>query len=259
MVEVVLGVQFDTIRQLRQSHFGRFWQLIEENYPHTTDHGRLETSVLPIESEVTGPSFRLKVLDAPPTHRSWYMSESNERLVQLQDDRMVHNWRHQGGSYPRFEPLLDEFWNVFEKFRSMLDQSGLERPHVKQVEVAYINWIPDAEPADYLRSIRDTSIDAPGVGPTPDLDRWTTRYPVTDGGDVVGHLTIESKPGTRTIAKSKAHGYLLSLIYRAHVGTDAQDEEINTDLLRGRDVIVRSFTAITNPMMHAEDRWGRRQ
>lgn len=254
----MLGVQFDAIRQLRQSHFGRFWQLIDERYPNTADHGRLETSVLPIGSEALGPSFHLEVLDSPPTHRSWYMSENDERLVQLQDDRMVHNWRHQGGSYPRFEPLLDEFWNIFDSFRSMLERSGLEQPRTKQVEVAYINWIPDADPSEFLRSVRNTSLDVQGVDPRPDFEHWTTRYPVQDDQGVIGHLTIESKPGTRTTGAGKVQGYLLSFIYRASVEPDAGDQGVTASFLRGRDVIVRSFTAVTNDMMHTEDRWGRR-
>lgn len=257
VVEVVLGVQFESIRQLRQSHFGRFWGAIGGDYPLTTDHPRLETPVLSLDPESKGPSFQLEMLDSPPTHRSWFVSADDERLVQLQDDRLIHNWRHRGGVYPRFEPLRDQFWNAVNALRSVLEESGIPRPQPRQVEVTYINWISGAQPSEYLRPAGNASISVEDVGPTPEFEHWIARYPVRAAGSTAGHLSIESKPAARRNDEGAAGGYLLSLTYLAPTGVDATDEDVDEHLARGRDVIVKSFAAVTKEDMHLEAKWGR--
>lgn len=256
VVEVVLGVQFEAIRELRQSHFGLIWERIRADYPRTTDHARLETALLTIDTERTGPSFQLEMLDSPPTHRSWFLSEDDERLVQVQDDRVVHNWRHRGGPYPRFEPLRDQFWAAFDAYRSALDGVGMGPPEPRQVEVTYINWIADAKPADFLRTVTRAPTDVEGVGAEPDIERWLARYPVEQDG-TIGRLTIEAKPSSRVADGTLEHGYLLSLTYLGLTSPEAADEGIDAQLQRGRDVIVRSFADVTEDAMHDNVRWGR--
>lgn len=257
VVEVVLGLQFESIRQLRQSHFGQFWGEIRSEYPLTTDHPRLDTPVLSLEPEGRGPSFQLEMLDSPPTDRSWFLSADDERLVQLQDDRLIHNWRHRGGRYPRFEPLRDQFWAAFTALRSMLDESGIPQPQPRQVEVTYINWISSAQPSEFLLPAGNAVIDVEDVGPAPEFEHWIARYPVRVAGSTVGHLSIDSKPAARRSDAGVAGGYLLSLTYLAPTAVDATDADIDGHLARGRDVIVKSFAAITKEDMHVEAKWGR--
>lgn len=256
-MEVVLGVQFDAIRELRQSHFGLVWERLRAGYPRTTDHSRIETALLAVDAEGSGPSFLLEMLDSPPTHRSWFLSEDEERLVQIQDDRVVHNWRHRGGPYPRFEPLRDQFWAAFEAYRSALAEVGIVAPQPRQVEVTYINWIGDSKPADFLRTVSRAPTEVAGVGPEPEMERWLARYPVAHGGVTVGRLTIEAKPGARNADGAVEQGYLLSLTYLGATSPEAADKGLDAQLQRGRDVIVRSFADVTEYAMHDSGSWGR--
>lgn len=257
VVEVVLGVQFDAIRELRQSHFGLIWERLRPAYPRTTDHARLDTLLLGIDIERPGPSFQIEVLDSPPTHRSWFLSEDDERLIQVQDDRVVHNWRHRGGPYPRFESLRAQFWAAFETYRAVVDEVEIVPPQPRQVEVTYINWIAGARPADFLRTVTRAETEIDGVGPEPEVEQWLARYPVAQDGATVGRLTIEAKPGARIVDGAMEQGYLLSFAYLGPTAPEDGDEGMDAQLQRGRDVIVRSFADVTENAMHDNGRWGR--
>lgn len=256
VVEVVLGLQFEPIRGFRQAHFGMYWEMIREDYPLTVDHGRLETRVEPLEGKRPGPTFQVEMLDSPPTHRTWFMSDDDERLIQLQDDRFIHNWRHRGGPYPRFERLKEQFWAAFQALGETIDRLELDRPRPRQVEVSYINWI-DEHPETFLRPAGESSIDVEGVGPQPELQQWLGRYSVHSDGVQVGRLTIESKPGARRADDRMETGHLLSLTYLAPLAAHSDPDTADEHFARGRDAIVRSFAAITDESMHAGDHWGR--
>lgn len=258
VVEVVLGVRFDAVREWRQAHFGLVWKALRERYPTTSDQARLETALELTGTEWQEPAFELEVLDSPPTLRSWFVSADEESLIQLQDDRLTHNWRHRGGAYPRFEPLQAQFWDAFDAFRSVLYEAQLAAPSVRQVEVSYINWIEGIPPSGYLRPLAEPSLDVMSLAP-PDIERWLARYPVHGAAASVGTLTIESRPTVRRTGTGAQRGHVLSLTYIGStdgVG-DTADAAIDMHLLQGRDVIVKGFTAVTEDVMHVESKWGR--
>lgn len=258
VVEVVLGMQFQPVRQLRQAHFGLFWQRIQEDYPKTVDHGRLETVVEALDGSGQPPTFQIEMLDSPPTHRTWFVSADDERLIQLQDDRLVHNWRHRSGPYPRFEVLREQFWSAFKSLSASLASAGLQTPQPRQVEVTYINWIATTSPLAFLKPASASRLDVDGVGPEPSFQNWLARYDVRDSDDhPVGRLTIESKPGARPTDHGVQPGYLLSLTYLGPTEPESSETDVDLQFLHGRDTIVRAFASVTDEAMHTDEHWGR--
>lgn len=256
VVEVAIGVQFEPIKGFRQGHIGLFWHQIRADYPTALDQPRLETPVESLDDALIGPSFQLELIDSPPVHRAWFVSADDSLLVQVQDDRLIHNWRHRGGEYPRFEPLLERFWSHFDRYTESLAGTGLVVPPVQQAEVTYINWIASTTMRDFFRPSSAAEVDLPGVGPQPDAERWSARYPVREGEALVGRLAVEAQPGRRVESGKVATGFQLALTFRAPVAKGANRESVSGLLFIGRDAIVRTFTEVTTPARH--DEWGRR-
>lgn len=255
VVEVAIGVQFEPIKAFRQAHVGLLWNRIKADYPLTQDQPRLETPIEVTDEGFVGPSFQLELLNSPPVHRAWFISADESLLLQVQDDRLIHNWRHRGGEYPRFEPLLDQFWTHVDNYQAVLAEVGLSLPPVHQAEVTYINWIPVDSMEHFFRPSTAAEIDLPTVGPRPDVQRWTARYPVRDEDELVGRLAVETQPGGRLERGKASTGFQLALTFRAPVVAEASRKRVSVLLGQGRDAIVRSFTELTTQAMHEE--WGR--
>ena len=76
--------------------------------------------------------------------RLWFVNESADQLVQVQDDRFIRNWRR--GSeptqpYPRFEELLPRFVDDFDEFQRFLADEQIGTVDANQCEVTYVNLI----------------------------------------------------------------------------------------------------------------------
>lgn len=258
VVEVVLGVQFDRIQDFRQGHFGRFWDIVQDRYPLTQDHPRLESPFFMPDEGAPQPWFKVQMVGSLPTHRAWFMSSDEERLIQLQDDRLIHNWRYRGRTYPRFESLRDEFWALLGAFRSTLEGSEIQPPSLRQVEVTYLNWISNSSPERFLRAATDAALNVDGVSSRPDFQTWQSRYSVVTT-ERPGHayLTIESKPGSQRTDTGIETGYILSLTYSSQLGDGTDDAAVDSEFLRSRQLIVEAFTEITRAEMHRDTEWRR--
>ncbi len=77
--------------------------------------------------------------------RQWLISADGTRLVQVQQDRLVVNWRKiaEEDAYPRYGILRDELRRVAEAFQAYLvDVTDSAFPPVTQTEITYVNRIP---------------------------------------------------------------------------------------------------------------------
>jgi uncharacterized protein (TIGR04255 family) len=251
----VIGVQFEPIKTFRQAHVGLFWNQIRADYPTTQDQPRLETPIEALDAGFGWPSMQLELIDSPPVHRAWFASGDESLLIQVQDDRLIHNWRYRGREYPRFEPLLDLFWSHVSKYESVMTDAGLTLTPIQQAEVTYINWIAAEAMEQFFRPSIASEIDILGIGPKPDLERWAARYPVREQSELVGRLAVEAQPGRRVEEGKVLTGFQLSLTFRAPVIAGASQDSISSLLGVGRNAIVKTFAEVTTETMHQE--WGR--
>lgn len=254
--EVAVGVHFEPLRGLRQAHFGLFWERVRASFPSTEDRDALPQHFESLDDEaVPQPAFQFVVSDSPPLHRAWFISSDRTSLIQLQADRLIHNWRHQGGAYPHFEPLLASFAEAYGHFSEVVDKIGLPGPARTYAEVTYVNWIEAASLDGVLRDYMPIAASAVGVGPTPDREQLSLRYPVSLDGAAVGRLYVEATPVVQTGATGPTRGYHLVLTFRAPSRTGDTLEPDLALLELGRETIVEVFTALT-PEPHHEQ-WGR--
>ena len=253
--EVAVGVQFERIPALSQAHVGLFWSLIRDDYPVTQDQEPLPSQVEDLSGPPMPPLFKIEFGPTPPLRRAWFRNPDGSRLVQLQQDRLIHNWRYQGEPYLRFEPLAEAFQGLQESFFGLLGSLHLPVPKLELVEVTYINWIPAAWMDEVIKFVAMPSL--PGGLSAPDSGALSTRFLVSDEGAPVGRLYLDAGSAVSQEAETIEAGYLLNLTFRAPHHGGGDPGETTRLLLRGREAIVHAFTAFTPADLH--ETWERQQ
>lgn len=263
LTEVVLSLQFKPLTSLRTPHLGLLWQQFQNEFrnefPTIEEQAPIEQAM-----EVFGPEqsaevkIQLQMLDKPPVPRCWFISQDGTQLIQVQQDRFIHNWRKTGdeGEYPRYERVRERFRKEFQVFHGFLTAAGLGTPVPNQCEVTYVNhiiagkaWQRHSELAKVLVIGAAAATD----GLEPEDIRLAMRY-IIRGPDAVplGRLHVTATPGWR-----KSDGVpviILNLTARgAPLRQDLEGALGFFDI--GRRSAVRLFAAITTTDMHEE--WGR--
>ena len=187
-----------------------------------------------------------------PEVRCWFVDKSQSRLIQVQRDRFVHNWRQipGEGKYPRYENAVRPgFVSIWTRFREFLDAQSITPPVIQQCEVQYINhieleggWQTFADVVDALRSW-------PGAKdkswlPLPENIVVNTSYLMPNAS---GRLRIIMQPAIRNLDGKPV--LQLTMIAR---GRPISSE--TSDILRwfdlGREWIVNGFVDFTSKKMH---------
>lgn len=144
VVEVLCGVLFGSLTGLRTAHVGIFWDRIKEEFPLVEEAPPLSPV---IERFDPAPSFEIEVELSPPLARTWFYRADRRGLVQLQRDRFVYNWKRSSpddGKYPSYDRVILDFERLWSEFRSFVASEGVGEIVPRQLELAYVNIIPDA-------------------------------------------------------------------------------------------------------------------
>lgn len=115
LVEVAFGVEFEA-PEFSSVHFGLYWETIRDKFPLQFDRPPS------LESDT--------FFSIPPLRRVWFLSEDENRLIQLQDSYFSYNWS-QGDEeeYPHFEKIFPEFleqWNHLKDWWSRYEEKSIE-------------------------------------------------------------------------------------------------------------------------------------
>lgn len=154
--ELVLGVQFLKVERMTSAHFGRFWDMLGDEWTKTLDRPPIEDQFETFESRAgTSPAgfqFRLEPVNAPG--RMMYVHRQDDRLIQLQPTRFHLNWRRKpDGIYLSYKRLIDEFEEHFKRFREFVARENLDEITPNQWELTYIDAFAQGEhwntPADW--------------------------------------------------------------------------------------------------------------
>lgn len=258
VTEVVLSVQFAGLPLFRGVHAGLYWREIRDEYPVVSE----QTPIPPIfETFGATPmltSFQGQIMLPPPV-RHWFETPDGEHLVQLQPDRILHNWRKRSPEmeYPRYESLCAKFTDEVDKLATLLGQEGLGEIRPNQCEVTYINTItlPGGEnPHEHFGRITplwtgDLSEPSPG---SPEITTIQTRFVLRKDHTPFGRVYVTFTPAFRAID----HKPVVQLEITTRGKPEQQSIAAAFALLdEGRDVVVRTFASVTTPLMHKE--WGR--
>jgi len=255
VVEVASSIQFGAVQGLDGTRLGLLWSSYRKDYPRTELYPSL-----PHEVENFGPPsmvgmpFNVTSMIAP---RYWFLNEKGTRLVQVQQDRFVLNWRKLDRADEKYlhyseslRPLLVEEYGRFERF---LNQEGLPVPIPDQAELTYVNHIPARSANDARETAarftrlwsgepRDTLL-----GAAEEL-HFGARYVMrNDASEPVGRLYISLQSHYRVSDGSPL--YVFQLVARGA----PEGKGLNGALAfldRAHAWIVQTFADITTPEMH---------
>ncbi len=253
LVEVALSLQFAPVAGLTTAHLGVLWQKYRSELPLIEEHPPLD----PVLESFDPPKPPTKIVfeNKPPVPRVWFLSEAKTELIQIQQDRFIHNWRKTGAdtTYPRYERIRDQFQTEVDAFSQFLSEEGLGVVSVNQCEITYVNHVEvDAGKTDFggIENLVSNwqSLGASAFLPIPEelSLSWRFRMP-----NEAGRLHVMAQPAW---GPNGQRIWTMSLMARGRpVGEGVEGAFGFFDL--GREWIVRGFTDLTTESMHL--RWGR--
>jgi uncharacterized protein (TIGR04255 family) len=252
IVEAILSVQFRRLEQLAIPHFGVFWQSIRRVYSRSQVHPPLNPVFERFgEQSVSSPQISIEELSSPPV-RCWFVDESENRLLQIQNNRFIHNWRKVriDDEYPRYTAVRQTFETEWKNFCAFLASENLGIPQPNQCEVTYVNHIESVDKHGHPIGLHEmfpswTGETSGDFLPNPVIVQCMASYEMPNQR---GRLHIDFKPAIRR-ADSKEI-ILLTLTARgAPASPNLTDVLAWFDL--GREWVVRGFTDFTSATMHS--------
>lgn len=256
VMEVLAGVTFEPLVGFHAAHFGLLWSKFRDRFPKTEEHAPLEPAFETFgQRDPMRGKLQVQMVENPPLPRCWFLTQDGERLLQVQQDRFIHNWRKvgTGAAYPRFEQIRGTFKSEFEEFVSFVSTEKLGDLHVIQCEVTYVNHIIAGEGwdtfADVANVFRVWNRAEPNsfIG-NPEQLQFAVPYAIPNNEGVpVGRLHIEVTPAFRNADRRSL--FRVSLTARGLPLGEGVDGVLNFFEV-GREWIVRGFAEVTTPHMH---------
>lgn len=138
VTEAVLGVEFRVKQDMGPINLVEFARSLENEFPQLQ-----EMPPLPPTLEGNGEPIFSFSSSAEVPFRIWCISNDGEHLVQLQNDRLVLNWRKTGAKseYPGFDTLRNTFENLWGKFHDFLSSQRMESTVPRYIEYTYVNGL----------------------------------------------------------------------------------------------------------------------
>ncbi|MEG4582983.1 TIGR04255 family protein [Microcoleus sp. MON1_C5] len=151
--EVVCSVLFDSIEALLSPHIGLLWQRFQPDYPFCDDVAPLPSKVEVFNNPIIEPQLELSNIF--PLPRVWFISSDETRVIQIQRDRLIHNWRKisLNSEYPRYGSLIKAFQDHLNCFNSFIEEADLGKLQIHQYELTYVNQISQGEAWETLEDI----------------------------------------------------------------------------------------------------------
>ena len=258
-----MGLQFEQLDQLDLRHVGQLAERFASKYPRFETQAPLDPTFERFDGPRPAQRISIEMVEPPHFPRLWLADESGEELVQLQRDRLLHNWRHTpiGSEYPRYPRLRKQFaadWAVVDSF---VKEHGLGAILPTQCEVAYVNQIDadgggvHADPSRYF-SFLGAALCVHGQS---DFEAVTfsssgVAREETDRGQLLGRLFVELTSGLNTSSRKPTYRFTLT-VRGAPMVRDREGVLQFYDFARAR--IVRAFAELTTSDMHKQ--WERVQ
>lgn len=250
VVETVAAVEFAPLQTFGFASFTRFALTLADDYPVLEEKEALGITPRMIPQ---GPTFELAFVPGPPPVRLWLYGADPGWLVQLQNDRLILNWRaaESQGPYPRYPSIKDHFFELWKKLILFLEENDLESPVPLVVDFTYVNRIEveaGAGPASAFSFLRAPETDLPG-------DALFTRFqmvrdvPAT-GTVPGGQLVLTGEPDFR-----EGEAYSVTVSTRLSLASGTSDTELESTMDLARSIGVRAFAGVTTEEKH--DEWGR--
>jgi uncharacterized protein (TIGR04255 family) len=259
--EVILSIQFATLNNLKSAHIGLLWERLRSEYPSVSEQAPIQTvfETFGIPSQAP-PLFQIQTLAAPPLPRYWFERPGFPDLLQIQHDRILHNWRQQSDNsriYPRYEAVKKVFEEEVNLFQQWLADEKIGELRPNQCEVTYINIItlPQGAALDSCLNRITPMWDAEfSEAPPNTLERVRVEMAFLFSQDEkpVGRVYANFAPAF--LQSDRSPVVQLEITARGRPKGETVAEAL-AFLDVEREQVVRTFAAITTTEMH--QLWGR--
>jgi len=267
VMEVALSVQFDPIAGLRAAHLGHWWYTdLKPDFPTIDEQAALPATVETFD-EPEAPQNRIEVRVSGPmrisgsfvdphawsTNRSWFLTKSGDRIIQVQPDRLVVNWRraNEGSDYPRYSGLRKLFEKTLRNFKAFLDRENLGTVKPIQCELTYVNHLVAGNGWEKFSDIDRLFVGCnPAIEGLPEVDdaAFQFRYLILGTQNQrIGRVHVSVQPAFRSSDKRRIFIFQI-------VGRGKPEEEGNEGAVGFLDkahyLACRSFVSLTSSPMH---------
>lgn len=254
LVETALSLQFESLQAFSLVHVGMLWNEFRTSFPRVEEHpplgGARETFRVPSPASV-GVTIERK----PPLPRVWFLNESRSQLIQVQEDRFIHNWRKEGNAstaHPRYERIRESYLGEVRKFEEFLNNEQIGQVVVNQCEVIYVNHIEPCQVwhkhAELEKIIRSWTARSHSFLPEAESGSVEQKFVMkSESGVPLGRLHASLTPAWK--AEDQSPILVLTLIARGSPLFDGIDGAFAFFDL-GRRWIVKGFTDLTTTEMH---------
>lgn len=263
LCEVAMSVQFEPVDAMRAVHVGLLWNHFREQFPQIEEQPPLEPVFEQFGGRPTGPvdvTFKL-TSGQPPLNRVWFLNADGTQLIQIQRDRVIHNWRKVGDNdaYPRYEAIRGVFRKELEVLSKFIGDEKLGEVVPNQVELSYVDhiapgdgWVSHTD-LDRIVTVYRNEFSDPFLGAAEAAELSVRFVMKNPQGEPLGRLHVHVQPVYRL--RDGVPIYLMRLTARGRpAGLDVASVIEFMDLARAW--VVRGFSSITTPAMHTV--WQRR-
>jgi uncharacterized protein (TIGR04255 family) len=258
VVEVTAGASFERLPVQATARFGAFWvSRLADKFPTVQEQPPYFAPIERFGTASFAPELTLQLRPELPTPRFWFLTSTEDELLQLQPDWLACNWRkvQPDAEYGRWPSRRKSFLDFYNSLSSYLREAGLGPIIPRQCEVTYVNHIlPNRvwqEHRDLAKILRFVSSVETSLAYIEQADvRFHFAIP-DDDGKQIGRLHIVAVPGY--VDMNKTPIYRLELTARgAPLGEGI--EGVMSFLDKGRETIVRTFAEVTSEEIQHE--WG---
>lgn len=256
LTEVACSLLFSSIEGLLSPHIGLLWQIFQPEYPFCDDVVPIAPRIEVFDDQNAEPQFKLS--NIPPLPRVLFTNQDGTRIIQIQRDRFVHNWRkiNSDSEYPRYGGLIKDFQNYLAKFNDFLAEAELGQVQPLQYELTYVNQVPQGQAWSTLEDIGQVFPDlswetsTPRFLPQPQSISWAITF---DLPDKLGRLHTSVRP-----AILNETSILLFEITARGIGNYTSLETLQNWFDMAHEWIVCAFADLTGEEAQAKI-WKRRE
>ena len=247
VIETILGVEFEPLRNFQVPHFGLFLLEIKDRYKNFTELPPIVSQIEKFESdsvEIASFQFGLR-----PEVRCLFLDEKQEWKIQVQNNKFLSNWTKSTlkSGYPSYTETLRRFKTYWNKFVLFLEKNKLDKPQIRQCEIMYLNHIEESIDFENLSEIFPhwtKSEKASKFLPSPEAIAMNVVYRIPENR---GRLHITVQPVVRHFDLKK----ITQVSLTARVLPNPSDRKDVLEAMNiGHEWVVKGFTDFTSEKMH---------
>ena len=245
-----MGIEFASIPRWAAPHLGLLWAELKADYPDFEMQPPLPSLVEQLADRPTpAPGISIEFGD-PFRFRTWFVSGDKSRLLQVQDNRLIFNWRKlkPSDAYLHYRDLKPSFSREWSRFENFVIGQRLPPLRPVQCELTYVNHVPRGLGWSDYSDLHEAFL--PWVGISSRSLRtegvaWNACLLLPNG---LGRLHVAAQPVMRIADGTEA--FQLNLTARGAPVSESQEDVLRWfDLARA--ALVNAFFDMTTPAMHA--------